>query len=354
MAAGCDTTSPRRAPDEASHPARRGDDPTIDIHCHVLVPDSEQLVAHEFEPVKDPFIHHLGEASAAYNRKHYGDIVPKMTDVSVRLADMDRMGIDVQAVSIAPAQYYYWAPPDLGAAVSRIQNDHIAEVVDRAPDRLVALGTLPMQDVDAAVAELDRVVTRLGFCGVSINPNAEGTDYDDPRYEPFWQKVVEYDAVVVLHPNGFTHGARLDEHYLINVVGNPMESTVAVSRMIFGGVFERHPDAKVCVVHGGGYLPFYPDRMDHAYEARPDCRQRISRPPSTYLRDLWFDTVVFGDSLRHLVDRVGHERLVLGTDYPYDMGESDPLGRIAATPNLGEEEVRAVTGGNAARLLGLA
>ncbi len=334
--------------------ARNGsDEPTIDIHCHVLVPESEQLVADEFDPAKDPFIHYLGPSSRAYNREHYSDIVPQMTDVSIRLKDMDRMGIDLQAVSLAPGQYYYFTSPDLGAEVARMQNDHIAEVVAAAPDRFVGLGTLPMQNPQAAVAELDRIMTDLDFRGVSINPSAEGIDYDDARYEPFWQKVVEHDAVVVLHPNGFSDGQRLDDYYLINVVGNPMESTVAVSRMIFGGVFERHPDAHVCVVHGGGYLPFYLDRMDHAYEARADCREHITRPPSSYLRDLYFDTVVFGDSLRHLVERVGHEQIVLGTDYPYDMGVDDPLGLIAATANIGDDEAKLITGGTAATLLHL-
>jgi aminocarboxymuconate-semialdehyde decarboxylase len=209
-----------------------------------------------------------------------------------------------------------------------------------------------MQDVDAAVAELDRIVATHGFRGVSINPNVEGRDYDDPVFERFWERVTAHDILVVLHPNGFTHGQRLSDYYLINVVGNPLESTVAVSRMIFGGVFERHPDAKVCVVHGGGYLPFYPDRMDHAYQVRPECREHISAPPSSYLQQLYFDTVVFGDSLDMLVDRVGAYRLVLGTDYPYDMGQTNPLGHLEAA-NISEREATAIASETARRLLNL-
>lgn len=345
----CVLPDPSSAP-TAEIPERRGG--TIDIHAHVLVPETEALVEEHFSPEKDPFIRYLGEKSAAYNREHYGEIVPKMTEIDERIRDMDRMGIEVQAISIAPGQYYYWAGSQLGAEVSRRQNDRIAEIVAERPDRFVGLGTLPMQDVGRAIEELERIVADHGFRGVSINPNAEGKDYDNPDFEPFWSKVEELGVLVVFHPNGFTHGERLTDYYLINVVGNPLESTVAVSRLIFGGVLERHPDLKLCVVHGGGYLPFYPDRMDHAYEVRPECREYISRPPSAYLRELHFDTVVFGRSLDALIDQVGPRQVLLGTDYPYDMGDPDPVGRIQEAAN-GEEAAELILGGNAARLLAL-
>lgn len=336
------------APATSSEGRRSG---TFDIHAHVLVPETEGLVEENFSPEKDPFVHYLGEASAAYNREHYGDIVPKMTDMRARLRDLDRMGIERQALSIAPAQYYYWTEPDLGAEVARRQNDRIAELVSEHPDRFVGLGTLPMQDVDRAVSELDRIAGDLDFRGVSINPDAEGRDYDHPVFAPFWQKAEDLGTVVVLHPNGFTDGQRLTDYYLINVIGNPLESTVAVTRLIFGGVLERHPGLKLCVVHGGGYLPFYPDRMDHAYEVRPECREHIARPPSSYLEQVHVDTVVFGDSLPRLVELVGADRLLMGTDYPYDMGVEDPVGRVTAA--IGRDGAHAVLGGNAARLLDL-
>lgn len=327
------------------------DGPVIDLHAHLLVPESAELVDPALIAAEDPFVAYLGASSATYNHQHYGAIVPQLTDVDRRLADMDRMGIDVQVVSIAPGQYYDFTPPELGADIARLQNDRIAATVAQQPDRLVGLGTLPMQDPDAAVAEIERIVTEHRMPGVAINPSAPGRDYDDPAYEPFWAKVVEHELLVVLHPNGIWEGARLATSYLINVVGNPMETTVALSRMIFGGVFERHPGVKVCAVHGGGYLALYPDRMDHAYRVRPDCREHITRPPSAYLRELWFDTVVFGDSLRVLIDRVGAGQVVLGTDYPYDMGDDDPLGRLGAL-DLAPETAAAIAGGTASRLLG--
>jgi aminocarboxymuconate-semialdehyde decarboxylase len=261
------------------------------------------------------------------------------------------MGIDRQVVSITPTQYYYWAPPDLGAEVAALQNDALAHLAAGHPDRLTALGTLPMQSPDAAVAELRRIVTSHGFPGVAVNPSAGGVDYDHPDYEEFWTTVHELDVLVMLHPNGTVDGRRLGDYYLINVVGNPLETTVALARIVLGGIPERYPGIKILAVHGGGYLPFYMDRMDHAARARPDVAHRISAPPSELLRRLYFDTVVHGAGLAHLVALLGPDHLVLGTDYPYDMGVADPLDRIGAL-GLDAADEAAIRGGNAARLLG--
>lgn len=326
----------------------------IDIHCHVMSLESEALVRPFFTPDKDPFFRYSGPASEAYNRKHFAEIVPKLSRPEERLRDMDRMGVDVQAISIAPPQYYYWTEPDLGARVARIQNDDLAAIVERHPDRFVGLGTLPLQDVEASLRELDRVVDELGFRGVEICTSVNGSDFDDPRFEPLFSRFQELDLLVVMHPNGFSHGERLAAYYLINTVGMPLDSTVSISRLIFGGVLERYPDLKICVVHGGGYLPFYPARFDHAYRARDDCRENISRPPSTYLRQLYFDTVVFDpEDLGLLIARYGSDHVLLGSDYPYDMQESDPVGFVNRVEGLEDKERAAVLGGNAARLLKL-
>ena len=181
-----------------------------------------------------------------------------------------------------------------------------------------------------------------------------GVDFDDARFVPFFEKVVEHDLLLVVHPNGFSQGERLSDYYLINTVGMPMDSTVFIARMIFGGVMERFPDLKVCVMHGGGYLPFYPARFDHAYEERDDCREHISRPPSTYLAQMSFDTMVFDPELiGTLVRRWGADHVLLGTDYPFDMGETDPVGLLARVEGLDDKERSLIAGGNAARLLHL-
>lgn len=327
---------------------------TIDIHCHVTNPDCDDLVREHFLPRMEPFVLFGGEESNAYNRQHFGDIVPKLTDPQLRVADMDRMGVDVQAISVAPPQYFYWTDPGLGARLAGMINERLAEIVAGHPDRFVGLGTLPMQDVDRALDELDRI-EQLGFRGIEIGSNVNGIDFDHPRFRPFFAACEERRLLLVVHPNGFTHGERLMDYYLINVMGMPLDSAVFLARLVFGGVLEEFPDLKVCVVHGGGYIPSYPARLDHAYEVRPECRKHISRPPSTYLAQLFYDTMLYRPTeLGYLVDRWGSDHVLLGSDYPYDMGESDPLGLIESVPSLTDDDRALIKGGNAARLLGLA
>lgn len=328
---------------------------TIDIHCHVGSTDAEDLAKHSYRPEKDPFFFYSGPASEAYNKAHFSEIVPKLTLPEERLRDMDAMGIDIQAISVAPPQYYYWAEADLGMKLARMQNDNLARIVAERPDRFVGLGTVPLQDVAATLDELDRIAHDLRFPGIEICTNVNGLDFDDPRFLPFWERVRDLDLLVVVHPNGFTHGERLAAYYLINTVGMPLDSTVFLARLIFGGVLERVHDLKVCVVHGGGYLPSYPSRYDHAWNERADVREFIpDHPPSHYLKGLFFDTMLYdANELGTLVARYGADHVLLGTDYPYDMGEDDPVRLICSVEGLSDDERSQILGGNAARLLNL-
>jgi aminocarboxymuconate-semialdehyde decarboxylase len=219
----------------------------------------------------------------------------------------------------------------------------------------VGLATVPLQDVDAAVAELDRAVGQLGLRGVEICTNVNGLDLDDRRFRPFFARVAELGVVVLLHPHGFTDGRRLMDYYLTNVIGNPLESTIALARLIHGGVLEELPSLRMCVVHGGGFLPFYASRMDHAWRVRPEGRHHIPhRPPSSYLRRVFVDCLVYDPAhLAFLVAQMGAERVVVGTDYPFDMGDDDPVGLVEATPGLSDDERARILGVNAAGLLGL-
>jgi aminocarboxymuconate-semialdehyde decarboxylase len=332
----------------------------IDLHCHVATPACEQLVDQlgvggPGSPLTDPFSYFSGEETKVYNAAHFAALAPKLTDPVQRLEDMDRMGVDVQALSVAPPQFYYWTDPESGRKLARLQNDNLAQLVARYPDRFVGLATVPLQDVDAAIAELDFAVAELGLRGVEICTNVNGLDLDDRRFRPFFARAAQLGVVVLVHPHGFTQGERLTDYYLINVVGNPLESTIATTRLIHGGVLEELPDLRLCVVHGGGYLPFYASRMDHAWRERPEGRHHISdRPPSSYLRQVFVDCLVYDpDHLAFLVQQMGADRVVVGTDYPYDMGFYDPVGLISATPGLSDDDRRRILAGNAAGLLGL-
>ena len=333
---------------------RKGRSVRIDIHCHYLNREVAAKVVHLNPAQHEPSVTFANALTREVNVKQMQDRAPKLSTIEVRLNDMDRMGIDIQAVSPAPNQTYYWAEPGFGAELARMVNDRLAEIVAQWPDRFVALGTVPLQNVDLAVAELERCVKKLGLRGVEINPSVNGMDLTDPRLnlEKFFAKAQELDIVLFMHPVGFTQGERLMDHYFNNVIGNPLETTVAASHLIFDGVMERNPKLKVVLPHGGGFLAHYWARMDHAHRARPDCRTVIKKAPSSYLRKFYFDTITFDTQmLRHMVDKYGPGQVLLGTDYPYDMGEEDPVGLITGVPGLKSDEQQQIMGGNAARLL---
>jgi aminocarboxymuconate-semialdehyde decarboxylase len=326
----------------------------VDIHCHYLNPAVAARVADLNPGQYDPLVQFANAATREVNVKQMRDRSAKLSTIETRLKDMDRMGIDIQAVSPAPNQTYYWTDPDLGRELAHAVNDRLAEIVATWPKRFVALGTVPLQNVELALAELERCVKQLGFRGVEINPAVNGMDLTDARLnlERFFAKVQELDVVMFMHPTGFTEGQRLVDHYFNNVIGNPMETTIAASHLIFDGVLQRHPRLKIILPHAGGYLAHYPARMDHAYRARADCRTVIKRPPSSYLAKMYFDTIAFDpEMLRQMIDRYGADHVLLGTDYPYDMGVEDPVGFIGRVRGLKRDERAWIEGGNAARLL---
>ena len=333
---------------------RKGRSIRIDIHCHYLNREVAAEVAHLNPAQHEPSVTFANALTREVNVRQMQDRAPKLSTIEVRLKDMDRMGIDIQAVSPAPNQTYYWAEPGFGAELARRVNDRLAEIVAKWPDRFVALGTVPLQNADLAVAELERCVNKLGLRGVEINPSVNGMDLTDPRLnlEKFFAKAQELDIILFMHPVGFTQGERLMDHYFNNVIGNPLETTVAASHLIFDGVMERNPKLKVVLPHAGGFLAHYWARMDHAHRARPDCRTVIKKAPSSYLRKFYFDTITFDTQmLRHMIDKYGPGQVLLGTDYPFDMGEEDPVGLIKGVPGLKSDEQQQIMGGNAARLL---
>jgi len=325
---------------------------TVDVHAHIMVAESAEMTRPHFKPEYEPRSFYSSPVTKQVNGEFYELARPKYTDPAVRIADMDAMGIDRQMVALTPFHYFYWADGHLAARVAALQNETIADTVGFASDRLTGVGTLPMAHPDLAVSEVARIVD-LNFPAVEIGADVNGQDLDDPALDPVWSALEEAGLVVILHPAGFTEAKRLTDYYLVNVIGMPLSTTVAVTRMILGGVFERHPGLRMVLVHGGGFLPFYWARTDFAFRHRPEMRGHIDRLPSEYLSDMWFDLTVFDPTMvEHLVARFGAERLLIGTDYPFDMGETDPLGLLAAS-DLSDEDRLAIAGRNAAELFGL-
>ncbi|WP_456789728.1 amidohydrolase family protein [Cellulomonas sp. P5_C5] len=329
--------------------------PTVDVHAHVLVPDVEQAVAHEAGLDSQRMLDLLrnGSESTAVSAVMVRERGHLLVRTDHRLEVMDRQGVDLQVLSPSPSQYHYWADEPLALDLARRVNDGVALAVDAAPSRLTGLGLVPLQHPHLAAAALRDAVSK-GLRGVEISSHAPGPhggtiELSDPRLDEFWAEAAALHALVFVHPFGCTLDERLDRWYLSNSVGQPVETTLALSHLIFSGVLDRHPDLQILAAHGGGYLPTYLGRNDRAWRVRSEAGT-CARPPSSYLRDLWFDTVVHDRrALRTLVDAVGLERVCLGSDHPFDMGTDDPVGDLQAS-GLTAYEVNSIQRGNAHRL----
>lgn len=328
---------------------------TVDIHCHLHVPEADGLVKEVFDLENEPLLWFANDETRKFQMAHGQAIMPRATDTSLRLAEMDATGVDVQAISTAPNHYCYWAAPELGRDVAQLVNNKLADVVGEHPDRFVGLCTVPLQNPEMAVAELERAVKDLGMRGVEINAEVAGNELSRAGLDPFFAKCEELDVVVFIHPSGFSKGDRLNDHYFSNIIGNPLATTVAVHYLIFDGVMDRHPGLKVVLAHGGGFLGSYPGRIDHAHPLRADMQRELGadKIPGDSLNRFYFDSVVFtNDQLEFLANHYGAEHVIMGTDYPYDMAETDPVGHVMGS-NLSDEQKRAILGENAAKLLKL-
>jgi len=330
--------------------------PAIDIHAHALIEDVEKLVhgqtgwRHEVETAARL----TGATSLERNRQLMtNDWRPALTSIEKRIAAIDKMTVDIQTVSVVPSQYHYWADRDLAERIVATANQQIAELCARHPDRLVGLGIVALQHPDQAVAQLQRAVGELGLKGVMVSTAVKGAELADPTHLPFWSKAEELGALVFIHPMGCSLGARLAPFYFSNLIGNPAETTVALAHLIFSGVFDRYPRLKVCAAHGGGYFPFYSARFDHGWRVRPEAHScRLA--PSEYLRRIWFDSLVYTpEQLGFLIKSAGPSQIVLGTDFPFDMGVDDPIARLDMVVPLSGADRAAIRGGNAAKLLGI-
>jgi len=352
----CTSSRPGGGPGHSASPPHSAKTLTVDLHCHTLIPAVEALVAHTPQKTAEPdiLLKTMGAASVAHNNAiMLPQCFPKLTQLVQRLNDMDAMGVDIQVVSPSPTQYYYWAEPDLAQEIVRLQNEALAELCAQHPKRLAGLGTVSLQHPDLAAEQLRTAVTKLGLRGIQISTSINGRELSDPSLAPVWRVLEELQALCFIHPFGSSLGARANAYYLVNTIGQPLETTIALSHLIFSGVLDRHPGLKILAAHGGGYLPTYIGRSDRAYAVRPEAAVHTQCAPSAHLKRIWYDTVVYDPmSLRHLIDRVGMHQIVLGSDYPFDMGCYNVHELVAQTPGLTEEERAAVLGRNAAALIG--
>jgi aminocarboxymuconate-semialdehyde decarboxylase len=333
---------------------------SIDVHFHVApAPFMDAVRRGDFAGAVDV----ESRSGRDYLRWHApaGVVVEPDTPLRADLHDerlivegLNARKLDAAAVGPPPTLFLYWTPPELGERIARAMNDAIAGLVRAYPDRFFGLGTLPMQDGKRAAQELERVVTELGFRGIELCTHVAGMDLDDERFEPVWTAAERLRVPFFLHPQNSGDAGRLRDLHLWNLVGFPMETALTAARLILGGVFERHPGLRMIFAHGGGYFPYQIGRLDHGWAMRRELFARLPRRPSEYLESIYCDSLTHSAvSLRFLLDRVGDDHVVIGSDYPFDMGYAAPVDVIRDL-SLGREREARVLGRNLAKLLRVA
>lgn len=308
---------------------------TVDIHAHCCVPKAMAVVKH---PLEAPGL--------------------LMEDTSTRIAAMDTQGIDVECLSINP--FWYRAGKDEAAEVIRLQNETLVEFCAKQPDRFVAFATAALQHPELAAEQVEHAVKKLGFRGVGVGGSVAGLELADPKFHPFWKMCEELGVLVFMHPLGTRElepsGRLGGSGLLTNTIGNPLETTIALSHLIFEGTLDRFPGLKICAAHGGGFLPSYANRSDAVIRTFPNRVGPLPKKnPTAYLRDgqLYFDTIVFTpEALRHLIAETGADRIMIGTDYPFPWTSTE-VDLVLSTPGLTDEERIAILGGTAQKLMGI-
>jgi aminocarboxymuconate-semialdehyde decarboxylase len=292
----------------------------IDAHAHVIPPVLVDAMRDGLAP-DGISLEQQGDQTWVVHRQGYRyPLLDAFHDVATRLDTMDRQGVDAAVLSVAPPLFLYWIEPSEGVAAARMINDAVARMIEQAPDRFAGLATLPLQDPAAAVAELRRCVRTLGFRGAQIGPHAEGVPLDDKSLRPVLAAAAELAVPLVVHPYYVGSSSGLDDFYLTNLQGNPWQTAVCASRLILSGTLDALPGLDVVLVHGGGHLPYQLGRLDHGHRVRPEARGS-AHPPSHYARRFHYDTLTHSPAATGwLIEQVGADRVMLGTDTPFDMG----------------------------------
>jgi aminocarboxymuconate-semialdehyde decarboxylase len=307
---------------------------TIDVHAHCVIPEAYALLGRKVDDHRGPGIGEVGER---------------------RIREMDAQGIDMEALSINPA--WYRAERDLVTRVIKIQNERLAEFCAKYPDRFVAFASVALQFPDLAVQQLVDGVKKLGLRGAAVGASVGDDEFSDPKFHPFWAKAEELGVLIFIHPQSTPDLARRfkGNGWLANTIGNPLDTTIALSHLIFEGTLDRFPGLKICSAHGGGYLPSYAPRSDNSLRVAPDMDTgiKLKKKPTEYLRQMYYDTLVFtSEALRHLSAEVGSNRLVIGTDHPIPWQDKS-IDHVLKAPGFSDRERRAILGETAAKLLGI-
>jgi aminocarboxymuconate-semialdehyde decarboxylase len=327
-------------------------DPIFDIHTHFIPPEfvADARAGRALDRIA---LQRRDSVEWLIHPQGYGyPLSREFFDLEAKHREMDRLGIDAAVLSLSPTLFFYWLDPAAAADFCRMANDSMAGFV-AGSDRLEGVAVVPLQDPEAATAELRRAVRDLGLRGVEIGTTMEKVPLDERRFDPFFAAAADLDVPVILHPYYVGTRPNLTDFYMTNLTGNPLETCIAASRLILSGFLDRHPRLKLVLVHGGGFMPFQIGRLDHGFRVRPETKAAITATPSSYLRRFWYDTITHAATpLKFLIELAGADRVVFGTDLPFDMAD-ERFKNYFADAKLDASTLDRVTAGNAAELFRL-
>ncbi|MET3290487.1 UNVERIFIED_CONTAM: aminocarboxymuconate-semialdehyde decarboxylase [Brevibacillus sp. OAP136] len=324
----------------------------VDFHTHIIPVDLPDF-SKKYEGERWPIMHRTCACGAniMVGGKVFREITDQCWDPQKRIADMDREGVDIQVISPIPVTFSYWAPAEAAAVMSRLQNDFIADTVKANPQRFIGLGTVPLQDVETAIREMDRCMNELGLKGIEIGTNVNGSNLDDPSLIPFFEMCEQWEVPLFIHPWETMAKERTPRHNFMYTVGMPSETALAAASLIASGIMEKFPRLKICFAHGGGSFPYILPRLDQGWHVWPHLRL-TTNPPSHYAKNFYFDSLVYDPlNIKYMVDRFGHDKVIMGSDYPFLLREIPPGQVIDETISLTEEQRRSMLGENALRFL---
>ena len=329
----------------------------IDVHTHVEFAGTFDILKKRYteEEIFNQFVvPPLGRHSAELNRAIVAGIRDALRNPQKKIQDMDDKGIHLYILSSTPFAFFYEVENDLALELARFQNDQLSELVKQYPDRFAAMATLPLQAPDEALKELERAVNKLGLRGVEIGSHVGQRELGDEVFGPLYKALEDLNVPVFIHPHHVAGMERLQDFYLNNFIGNPLDTTIAASQLIFSGVLEKYPGLKFILAHGGGQFPFIMGRIEHGYRVRPEPKEKVHQPPRVFLKNFYFDTITHNpDALRYLIAFSGSDHVLMGSDYPYDMADDRPVETVSKLTGIKATDRRKIMGENALKLFGL-
>ena len=329
----------------------------IDIHTHVEFAGTLAILKKRYseEEIFDRFVvSATGRYSAELNRKIMPGIRDALRDPQKKIRDMEEKRLAFNVLSSSPFVFLYEVENDLAVELARFHNDQLSEMVKKNPDKFAAMATLPLQVPDEALKELARATKTLGLRGVEIGSHVGKRELGDEVFWPIYKALEDLDMPIFIHPHHVAGLDRLLDFYLNNLIGNPLDTTIAAAKLIFSGVLEKYPGLKIILAHGGGQFPYIIGRWEHGYKVRPECKEKVRKSPMAFFKNFYFDTITHNpDLLRYLVSIAGSDHVLLGTDYPYDMADENPVQTVSQLTRIKAADRQKIMRENAIALYGL-